>query len=59
MSRGFEPLHALLPLPRRRNTFEREEWSIKAEGVTHLQLVIKPDKDGKHSQATLTTLAVR
>jgi hypothetical protein len=39
-------------------TFEREEWSIPAEGVTHLQLVIKPDKGGKPCQATLTTLAL-
>jgi hypothetical protein len=40
-------------------TFEREEWSIKAEGVTHLQLVITPDKGGKPCQATLTTLILR
>ena len=39
-------------------TFEREEWSIPAEGVTHLQLVITPDKGGKPCQATLTTLAL-
>lgn len=39
-------------------TFEREEWSIPAEGVTHLQLVITPDKGGKPSQATLTALAL-
>lgn len=40
-------------------TFEREEWSITAEGVTHLQLVITPDKGGKPCQATLTTLTLR
>jgi len=40
-------------------TFEREEWSITAEGVTHLQLVITPDKGGKPCQATLTTLILR
>jgi hypothetical protein len=40
-------------------TFEREEWSVTAEGVTHLQLVIKPDKGGKPCQATLTALALR
>jgi hypothetical protein len=39
-------------------TFEREEWSIPAEGVTHLQLVITPDKGGKPCQATLTTLTL-
>jgi hypothetical protein len=40
-------------------TFEREEWSITAEGVTHLQLGITPDKGGRPCQATLTTLALR
>ena len=40
-------------------TFEREEWAIPAEGVTHLQLVITPDKGGTPCQATLTTLALR
>ncbi len=40
-------------------TFEREEWSITMEGVTHLQLVITPDKGGTPCQATLTALAVR
>jgi len=40
-------------------TFEREEWAITAEGVTHLQLVITPDKGGTPCQATLTTLALR
>ena len=40
-------------------TFEREEWSVPAEGVTHLQLVIKPDKGGASYHATLTTLALQ
>jgi len=40
-------------------TFEREEWAILAEGVTHLQLVITPDKGGAPSYATLTTLALQ
>jgi hypothetical protein len=39
-------------------TFEREEWSVPAEGVTHLQLVITPDKGGMSYYATLTTLAL-
>ena len=39
-------------------TFEREEWSIPVEGVTHLQLMITPDKGGKPCQATLTTLTL-
>jgi hypothetical protein len=37
--------------------FEREEWTIAAEGVTHVQLVIKPDKGHTPCHATLTTLA--
>jgi len=40
-------------------TFEREEWAVTAEGVTHLQLVIRPDKGGTPCRATLTTLAIR
>ena len=40
-------------------TFEREEWSAKAEGVTNLQLLIKPDKGGKPCRATITSLAVQ
>jgi hypothetical protein len=40
-------------------TFEREEWTVREEEVTHLQLVIKPDKGGKPCQATLVSLALR
>ena len=40
-------------------TFEREDWALTAEGVTHLRLRIKPDKGGKPCLATLTTLAVQ
>ena len=40
-------------------TFEREEWAVTAESVTHLQLVIRPDKGGTPCRATLTTLAIR
>ena len=29
------------------STFEREDWSVPAEGVTHLRLVIRPDKGGR------------
>ena len=39
-------------------TFEREEWAIALGGVTHLQIVIIPDKGGKPCRATLTTLAL-
>jgi hypothetical protein len=40
-------------------TFEREEWAITVAGVSHLQIVILPDKGGKPYRATLTTLALR
>src|SRR5215510_14487113 len=40
-------------------TFEREDWALTAEGVTHLRLRIKPDKGGKPCLATLTTLVVQ
>lgn len=40
-------------------TFEREEWSVTAEGITHLQLIIKPDKSGRPCRATLTSLAIQ
>jgi hypothetical protein len=39
-------------------TFEREEWTVKVEGVTHIQLVIVPDKGGQPCRATLTSLDV-
>jgi hypothetical protein len=37
-------------------TFEREDWAVTAEGVTHLKLWIKPDKGGKPCRATITSL---
>jgi hypothetical protein len=40
-------------------TFEREDWAVTAEGVTHLQLRINPDKGGKLCRATLISLAVQ
>jgi hypothetical protein len=40
-------------------TFEREEWAVDAEGVTHVRIVIRPDKGGKPCRATLTSLALR
>jgi hypothetical protein len=40
-------------------TFERERWSVVADQVTHLRLVIKPDKGGRAGRATLTSLVVR
>ena len=41
------------------STFEREEWSINAEGVTHLRLQIKPDKGGRPCRASVTSLVLR
>lgn len=40
-------------------TFEREEWSMPVEGVTHLRLTIIPDIGGGPCHATLTSLALR
>ncbi len=40
-------------------TFEREEWSLAAEGITHLRLWIKPDKGGRPCRATLTSLSLQ
>jgi hypothetical protein len=39
-------------------TFEREDWAVNAEGVTHLRLQIKPDKGGKRCLATITSLVL-
>jgi F5/8 type C domain len=39
-------------------TLEHEEWSIKADAISHLKLTIKPDKGGQAGRATLTTLAL-
>ncbi len=43
----------------RGTTFERENWSIVEDGITHLRLWIKPDKGGKPCRATVTSLVVR
>lgn len=40
-------------------TFEREEWAVTVEEVTHLQLVITPDKGGQPCRATLTSLGIQ
>jgi hypothetical protein len=40
-------------------TFEREDWAVSADAVTHLRLGIKPDKGGKPCRATLTSLLLR
>lgn len=40
-------------------TFEREEWSVPAERITHVRVVIQPDKGHAPYRATLTSLTVR
>lgn len=40
-------------------TFEREEWTIGVDQVTHLRLLIKPDKGGGPCRASLTSLSLR
>ncbi len=40
-------------------TFEREDWAVPADGVTHLRLVVRPDKGGKPRLATITSLVLR
>lgn len=40
-------------------TFEREDRAMLAEGVTHLQLWMKPDKGGKPYRATLASLVFK
>lgn len=39
-------------------SFERERWSADAPDVTHVRVVIRPDKGGKDCRATVTTLAL-
>lgn len=41
------------------STFEREDWAVDAGGVTHLRLVIGPDKGGQPCRATITSLELR
>jgi hypothetical protein len=40
-------------------TFEREEWTVAADQVTHLRLGLKPDKGGGPCLASLTALSLR
>ena len=40
------------------STFEREEWTVSTDMVTHLRLWIKPDKGNKVCKATLTSLVL-
>jgi hypothetical protein len=40
-------------------TWEREDWAVTAEGITHLRLRITPDKGGKPCRGTLTSLSIQ
>ena len=39
-------------------TFESEHWTIREKGVTHLRLMIKPDKGDGPGHATVSALSV-
>jgi hypothetical protein len=40
-------------------TFERENWTVPAESVTHVRVVVQPDKGNAPRRATLTSLTIR
>lgn len=40
-------------------TFEREQWGVNGDGITHVRLVLKPDKSGRPCRASVTTFGVR
>lgn len=40
-------------------TFEREEWQLNADRVSHLRLRIKPDKGGAACRAKVTSLVLQ
>jgi hypothetical protein len=40
-------------------TFQREEWTICGEHISHLRLRIKPDKGNHSGRAKLTSLVLR
>ena len=39
-------------------TFEREQWGVNSERITHVHLSIRPDKSGRPYRATLTAFAL-
>jgi hypothetical protein len=39
-------------------TSQREDWAVNSDAVTHLRVVIKPDKGGKPCRATITSLVL-
>ncbi len=40
-------------------TFEREIWNVALEGITHLRLRIRPDKNDSSQYASLTSLILQ
>ena len=40
-------------------TFEREDWAVVAESVSHLRLLIKPAKGGEPCRASTTSLVLQ
>ena len=40
-------------------SFEREDWAVQEDEITHLRLRIKPDKGGKPCRASITSLTLR
>lgn len=41
------------------STFEREWWAVPVENMTHLRLIITPDKGNRPSRATVTSLKLQ
>jgi hypothetical protein len=40
-------------------TFEREEWVVREDEVTHLRVQVLPDKGGRPCRASITSLVLR
>jgi hypothetical protein len=39
-------------------TLQREDWAVNSDAVTHLRLLIRPDKGDKPCRATITSLVL-
>ena len=39
-------------------TFEMEDWVVNSDAVTHLRLLIRPDKGGKPCRASITSVVL-
>lgn len=40
-------------------TFQREQWVVPTDGITHLRLTIRPDKGDAPGRASLTSVTLR